>query len=105
MINKNGALLDPYMGCITDRLQSGLLTIPIFAQFCSRHCYYLLPYNTFYYYEHEVNEKQNGQSQILKSPSKPKGKADEAPRLAKVHVCPYIGKERNSFDANSQTFF
>ena len=107
MIDQEGKPLNPEMGCVTDRLPDTLITVPVFAKFCSRHCYYLVPYDSVFYYEHEEKDKK-AHTEVLKSPSKPKtfrGIGDVAPRIQRVHVCPYIGAEHTNVDPNLQRLF
>ena len=107
MVDAEGNTVDPYMGCTTDRLPDAFITVPVFAKFCSRHCYYLVPYDSIFYYEHEEKDKK-AQTDVLESPSKPKNfreAGDVAPRMTRIHVCPYVGKEHANVDPNLQRLF
>ena len=102
MYEKDGSLMEPQMGCITDRLGDGAVFVaPIFAKFCSRHCYYLIPHNSIYYYDHEdintAKPARRGRLEKLKQPAPPT-KGDGAPRLSRVHVCPYEGFNHEDVD-------
>ena len=101
MYGEDGKIMEPWMGCITDQLRSGPLVAPIFAKFCSRHCYYLIPHNGFYYYDHEdintAKAARRGRLEKLKQPAPPT-KGDGAPRLNRLHVCPYEGFDHKNVD-------
>ena len=106
MVNAEGRTIDPYMGCTTDRLPDAHITVPVFAKFCSRHCYYLVPYESIFYYAHEEKDKK-AQTKKLKEPGTPKtyrGAGDSAPRLQRIHICPYVGKEHHDVNANLVRF-
>ena len=106
MYGEDGKIMEPRMGCITDQLRSGPLVAPIFAKFCSRHCYYLIPYtrmphNAIYYYDHEdintAKAARRGRLEKLKQPAPPT-KGNGAPRLNRLHVCPYEGFDHKNVD-------
>ena len=107
MVDGEGKGIDAYMGCTTDRLPDALITVPVFAKYCSRHCYYLVPYDSIFYYEHEEKDKK-AQTEKLEEPGRPKtfrGIGDSAPRRQRINVCPYIGKEHADVDPNLQRLF
>lgn len=101
LYNKDGTVMEPLRGCITDQLRSGPLVAPIFAHFCSRHCYYLIPHNSIYYYDHEdintAKQGRRGRLEILEQPSPPT-KGSGAPRLNRLHICPYVGFDHDNVD-------
>ena len=102
MYEKDGTIMEPRMGCITDNLgPGGILVAPIFAKFCSRHCYYLIPHNAIYYYDHEdintAKASRRGRLEKIKQPAPPT-KGDGAPRLNRLHVCPYEGFDHENVD-------
>ena len=101
MYDKDGSLMDPLMGCITDRIVGGPLTAPIFAKFCSRHCYYLIPHNLNYYYDHEdintAKPSRRGRLEQLKQPAPPT-KGAGAPRFNRLHICPFVGFDHDNVD-------
>ena len=107
MVDGQGGIMDPYLGCTTDRLPDAHITVPVFAKYCSRHCYYLVPYDSIFYYEHEEKDKK-AQTDRLEEPGKPKtfrGIGDSAPRMQRIHICPYVGKEHHNVDPNLQRLF
>ena len=107
MVDGQGGIMDPYLGCTTDRLPDAHITVPVFAKYCSRHCYYLVPYDSIFYYEHEEKDKK-AQTDKLEEPGKPKtfrGIGDSAPRMQRIHICPYVGKEHHNVDPNLQRLF
>ena len=107
MVDEQGRSMDFLMGCTSDRLPDTVITVPVFAKYCSRHCYYLVPYDTIFYYEHEEKDKKS-QSTKLESPGKPKtfrGIGDHAPRLNRIHVCPYVGREHANVNPTLQRLF
>ena len=101
MYEQDGSIMEPQMGCITDDLgPGGIFVAPIYAKFCSRHCYYLIPHNSIYYYDHEdintAKAARRGRLEKLKQPAPPT-KGDGAPRLNRLHVCPYEGFDHKNF--------
>ena len=101
MYKEDGSIMEPQMGCITDQIFSGPLIAPIFAKFCSRHCYYLIPHNSIYYYDHEdintAKAARRGRLEKLKQPAPPT-KGSGAPRLNRLHICPYEGFDHENVD-------
>merc|ERR1712088_666834 len=65
MVDKQGQNMDPYLGCTTDRLPDAHITVPVFAKYCSRHCYYIVPYDSIFYYAHEEKDKRRSLKSLV----------------------------------------